>query len=186
MADGRCEMPGCRSRYAGLRIALGTWNLGPGREGYTLLELLLSLCIVAVLVTLALPGFGRVLAERRATDAAHEVQRALRTAQQLATAHAGRFRRVEARFSYGEGPRVEMWGTPWEEQPPVLLGSVTLGHACVRVSRSGAQEFAVGFAASGSPVVGAHGTLEVRCAEAVRYVVVASVTGRIRVSQTPP
>ncbi|MCS7236430.1 MAG: prepilin-type N-terminal cleavage/methylation domain-containing protein, partial [Armatimonadota bacterium] len=78
----------------------------PGRRqleavasGFTLVELLLSLSILAGLLALALPGFVHLLAERRATYAAYEVQRVLRTAQQLATAHAGRFRRVEARFA---------------------------------------------------------------------------------------
>lgn len=155
--------------------------------GYTLLELLLVLSILGALLALALPSFSDVLAERRTTYAAHEVQRVLRSAQQLATAHAGRFRRVEARFArHPEGVRVELWGVPWDDQPAVLLGSFAVGPATVTVRRDGASEFVVAFAASGSPGVGAQGTIEVRSAALTRYVVVAPVTGRVRISETPP
>ncbi len=158
----------------------------PGQNGYTLLELLLCLSILGALVALALPGFGHVLAERRATYAAHEVQRVLRTAQQLATSEAGRFRRVEARFSHGEQPWVELWGVPWDGQPTELLASSALAPPSVTVRRSGASQFTVAFGASGAPAVGDQGTVEVRCGDSVRYVVLAAVTGRVRVSEVAP
>lgn len=158
-----------------------------GVGGYTLLELVLTLSIVAALLVLALPGFGHLLAERRATYAAHEVQRVLRAAQQTATAHAGRFRRVEARFAdHPEGVRVELWGVPWDEQPAELLGWSRVGPPSVTVRRSGASTFTVAFAASGSVLPGSQGTVEVRSGDAARYVVVAAVTGRVRVAEVPP
>jgi len=176
---------------------LGSFRAGPAypgasrdttgaRGGYTLLELLLTLSILGVLLALAVPSFTRLFAERRANYTAAEVQRVLRATQQLATVQAGRFRRVEARFSFGEGPRVELWGVPWQDRmPAVPLGSVGLGAPTTTVRRSGAVEFTVAFAASGSPLPGSQGTLEVSDGAAVRYVVVASVTGRVRVSSTP-
>lgn len=155
--------------------------------GYTLLELVLTLSILAALVALGLPSFRGLLAERRVSYSAAEVQRLLRTAQQVATAQAGRFRRVEARFSHGDGPRAELWGVPWEgTTPAVPLGSATLGPGSTTVRKSGSVNFAIGFAASGSPLPGAHGTLEVRDGAAVRYVVISAVTGRVRISSTPP
>ncbi len=174
---------------------LPTWNgkrAGHRRRqsactaGYTLLEVLLSLSVLGLLLTLALPSFSRLFDELRVSRAAAEVQRALRTAQQLATAHAGQFRRVEARFSRGEGPRVELWGVPWDGLPATPLGSHTLGSDRVTVLRSGASEFTVAFASSGSPLPGHQGTVEVRNGEAVRYVVLAGVTGRVRVSHLRP
>lgn len=156
------------------------------RRGFTLLELLLCLSIVGALVALALPGFSYVLAERRVSYAAQEVQRVLRTAQQLATAQAGRFRRVEARFSHGQQPWVELWGVPWDGQPAELLASSALAPASLTVRRSGSSEFTVAFGASGAPAVGDQGTLEVRSGSSVRYVVLAAVTGRVRISQAPP
>lgn len=171
--------------------AAGHGRLGPGAPGqhggYTLLELVLTLSILAALVALGFPSFRGLLAERRVSYCAVEVQRVLRTAQQVATAQAGRFRRVEAKFSHGDGPRAELWGVPWQgTTPAVPLGSVTLGPASTTVSKSGALTFVVGFAASGSPLPGAHGTLEVRDGATVRHVVISAVTGRVRISATPP
>jgi hypothetical protein len=62
---------------------------------------------------------------------------------------------------------------------------VGLGAPTTTVRRSGALEFTVAFAASGSPLPGSQGTLEVADGAAVRYVVVAAVTGRVRASSTP-
>ncbi len=178
---------------------MGSWcprdlRLDKARErevaggGYTLLEAVLTLSILAALVAMALPSFQGTLTERRASYTAAEVQRVLRAAQQLATAQGGRFRRVEARFSHGEGPRVELWGVPWQETalPAVPLGSATLGQGRTTVRRSGVPEFTVAFAASGSPLPGSQGTLEVRDGVAVRYVLVSAVTGRVRISSSPP
>lgn len=159
---------------------------GTGRRGYTLLELVLCLSILGALVALALPGFSHVLAERRVTYAAQEVQRVLRSAQQLAATQAGRFRRVEVRFSHGQQPWAELWGVPWDGQPAELLASSGLAPPSVTVRRSGSSEFTVAFGASGAPAVGDQGTLEVRSGSSARYVVLAAVTGRVRVSQAPP
>lgn len=159
---------------------------GRGQTGYTLLELLLCFSILGALVALALPGFSYALAERRVTYAAQEVQRVLRTAQQLATTQAGRFRKVEAQFSHGGQPWVELWGVPWDGQPAELLTSSALAPPSVTVRRSGASDFRVAFGASGAPAVGDQGTLEVRSGSSVRYVVLAAVTGRVRVSEVAP
>ncbi len=177
LLEGLRPRPGCARAFREMIVVC---------RGYTLLELLLTLSIVGALLALAVPSFTHLFAERRANYTAAEVQRVLRATQQLATAQAGRFRRVEARFSFGEGPRVELWGVPWQDRlPAVPLGSVGLGAPTTTVRRSGAVEFTVAFAASGSPLPGSQGTLEVSDGAAVRYVVVASVTGRVRVSSTP-
>jgi len=177
-------LPEVLRRRAASRRAFG--DPVPARGGYTLLELLLTLSILGVLLALAVLSFTHLFSERRADSTAAEVQRVLRATQQLATAQAGRFRRVEARFSFGEGPRAELWGVPWQGwRPAVPLGSVGLGAPTTTVRKSGALEFTVAFAASGSPLPGSQGTLEVADGPAVRYVVVAAVTGRVRVSRTP-
>ncbi len=155
-------------------------------HGYTLLEVALSLAIAATLLGLALPSFRHLLAERKAVHAAGEVQRALRSAQLAATAEAGTLRRVEVRFQGGERPWVEVWGVPWESAVPVLLWSGPVGSSGVRVRKEGSGTFTVGFAASGSLLAGDQGTLEVRSGDAVRYVVISPVTGRVRVSSRPP
>jgi len=178
---GPCKRDRRTAAPGGSQVA---WS---GRGGYTLLELVLTVSIAGLLLALTLPAFSHVLAERRASYTAHEVQRVLRTAQQLASAHAGRFRRVEARFAqHPDGVRVELWGVPWDGQPAVLLGSSAVGPASVTVRRRGASEFVVAFAASGSPGVGDQGSLEVASGAVARYVVVAPVTGRVRVADTPP
>jgi prepilin-type N-terminal cleavage/methylation domain-containing protein len=173
----------------GLRAGAVYWAASrktTAARGYTLLELLLTLSILGVLLAVAVPSFTHLFSERRANYTAAEVQRVLRATQQLATAQAGRFRRVEARFSFGEGPRADLWGVPWQDWlPAVPLGSVGLGAPTTTVRRSGALEFTVAFAASGSPLPGSQGTLEVADGAAVRYVVVAAVTGRVRASSTP-
>ncbi len=156
------------------------------RHGYTLLEVVLSLAIATALLGLALPSVQALLAERKAVYAAGEIQRVLRTAQQTATAEAGRLRRVEARFQGEKQPWVEVWGVPWESGIPILLWSGPAGLPGVQVRKDGRATFTVGFAASGSLLAGYQGTLEVRSGQAVRYVVVSPVTGRIRVSSQPP
>jgi type II secretory pathway pseudopilin PulG len=157
-----------------------------GTGGYTLLEVTVSLAIAVTLLALALPSLRHLLAERKVVHTAAEVQRALRSAQQTASAQAGRLHRVEARFQAGDQPWVELWGVPWESAIPTLLWSRPVGPSGVQVRKGGSSAFTVGFAASGALLAGHQGTLEVRSAEAVRYVVVSPVTGRVRVSSEPP
>lgn len=73
---------------------------GHGTGGFTLLELLVVLAIMALLMTLVPPVLSKAAPGLRARAAAHELADTLRDARAVAVSHG---RPVDVRFDAGEG-----------------------------------------------------------------------------------
>lgn len=153
----------------------------PREAGATLLELLVCLTILVVLVGLTLVGFGRVVHDRRVEAVAGEVAGRLRWAQGLAVARTADWRGVRVRIT----DRVEVRGVRRDGLETEVVSASDSFPDGVRVRPLGVRPV-IEFAASGAPVPGSNQTIEVRSGASVRYVIVASQTGRVRISSTPP
>lgn len=73
--------------HANPQSVLGNFLARKSGDGFTLLELLVALAIVAILLTLAAPSFTTTIANHRVKSAASDIHMALLKARSEATSH---------------------------------------------------------------------------------------------------
>jgi type IV fimbrial biogenesis protein FimT len=114
---------------------------GPDQSGFTLVELMVVIAVLAILATIAIPGFQGIVAQNRATSAANELQATLQFARSAAIAQSRQVTvRPTAGGDWGGGWVVETVESPVVvlRESPALRPSVSLdGVAVLRFSSTG-------------------------------------------------
>lgn len=147
------------------------------RSGFSLLELLVVVALISMICAMSMMRLGNGLAEQELSAAALEMAADLRWMQQVSTNSP-----VSAGGSFfcmvfegaGGGSYYVREGVQIRKRS-FLPASVKFGNAPPILS----------FSASGSPVSGQTIMLYSRSLGKTLYVIVAAVTGRVRVSATP-
>ena len=146
-----------------------------GRSGFSLLELLIVTALISMFCGMSMMRLGEGLAEQELSAAALEMAADLRWMQQVSTnspASAG-------------GPFFTMvfedaGGGSYSARSGVQIAKRVFLPASVRFGNSPPQ---LSFSPTGSPSSGRTIMLQSRRLGKVRYVIVAAVTGRVRVSE---
>jgi prepilin-type N-terminal cleavage/methylation domain-containing protein len=96
-----------------------------GQAGFTVLETLFVVVILAILLGLAFPAYQRVVMERRVQNTTREIAADVRVAQQAAVAKSAEARSAWAWRSRGEG-----WGCTWCPRRPRSIAPVPAPRVC--------------------------------------------------------
>ncbi|NPV44651.1 MAG: prepilin-type N-terminal cleavage/methylation domain-containing protein [Firmicutes bacterium] len=146
------------------------------QPGFTLIELVLTICILGFLVSIVIPNFKGTLEDYRLKNAAMEIASEIRLIQQRAISEGDIFKIIfdlnnRDRYHVARGTRILK--TAYLPDGVILEGtSLGGGHQIV-------------FTESGAPVPAGSITLKNKRGER-RYVIVAVATGRVRISENPP
>lgn len=146
------------------------------QPGFTLIELVLTLCIIGILASIAIPDFKATLEDYRLKNAATEIASDIRLIQQRAISEGNIFKIIfdlnkRDRYHVAQGTRILK--TAYLPDGVILEGtSLGGGHQIV-------------FTESGAPSPAGSITLKNKRGER-RYVIVAVATGRVRISENPP
>ncbi|MDN5346865.1 MAG: hypothetical protein PWP65_429 [Clostridia bacterium] len=151
-----------------------------GTEARTLLEVVIVMLIVSTVLAIAVPELGKPLAAARLDALAGQVAADIRTVQQRAISEESAAYYINF---YPHGNRYEVRKTGYPVY--VILDKVTLPSTAQLVETT-FNEDRLAFSAGGRPVQGGTITLRDRRSGRSRYVIVAPVTGRVRVSDSPP
>jgi|Deesub1362A_J573_1020465.scaffolds.fasta_scaffold00425_15 Tfp pilus assembly protein FimT len=149
-------------------------------RGHTLLEVVIVLLIVSTVLAVAGPELAKPLAAARLEAVARQMAADIRVVQQRALNEesAAYFIRF---YPYGARYEVRKAASPTY----VVLDKVTLPGTVELVGTTFSQDW-LAFSAAGTPVQGGTVTLRDQWSGRLRYVIVAPVTGRVRVSESPP
>lgn len=150
-------------------------------KGFTLVEMAVVVALVGIVIAMSLPALGQPLANYRLKTAARQIAQDLREVQQMALNEETDGYRV----SFSAGGRtylIQKTAHPLprtvkrvELPPTVLIAATTFNNNTVT------------FTARGTPHPrGGTVTLQDRASGRFLYVIVASITGRVRVSSSPP
>lgn len=151
--------------------------------GFTLVELLVTLVLVAVISALALPALGEMLDAQRRLDAAQQLASGIRTARteaimrnQIVTIHS-----IDDDWSNGWRIIVDLDGKGPDEDDPLLVERAASGKARV-VGNQKVQRY-IRFNGLGGLMSSANGTLFVCLKDqpVSHYRVVLALTGRVRI-----
>jgi Tfp pilus assembly protein FimT len=151
-------------------------------RGFSILEVLFVLLIVTTLLALTVTGMQEALARMRVNTTAHQVAGYLRLAREMAVARGGEWECVRVHFTGRVEIRPVLRESGEEGEPAFVSQAFAPG---VTVRPLGARQ-PIRFHASASPAVGSNQRVEIRSRQAVKYVVISPVIGRVHVSDKPP
>jgi len=118
---------------------------GRNQSGFTLVELMVAIAVLAILATIAIPGFQGIVAENRATSAANELQATLQFARSAALAQS---RPVTVRPINDDGDWDLGWVVETVENPVVVLRESPALRPSVSLDGDGAAD--VEFSSTGT------------------------------------
>ncbi len=147
-------------------------------DGFTLIDLLAALAIVALLASMAVPAYGRFMATLSLETACRSLVSEIRTAQQLALTQSTAWNLLFW-MSEPQGFYLSKNETSMPAKHPLLPPGVKFDSVH---SPSG---LVLQFDASGQLVKGSRTIGLVNRYDEKRYVIVSLVTGRARISRTP-
>ncbi|GFN23294.1 type II secretion system protein [Thermanaeromonas sp. C210] len=161
--------------------AAGGRDLG-GNGGFTLLEISVVVALLGVIMAVSLPGLGKPLAYYRLKVAASQMAQDLREIQQTALNEESDKYRV---FFAAGGSHYEVRKAQ-EQTLPQVIKRVYLPPT-VKIVSTTFKDNAVTFSVKGTPYPqGGTVTLQDTVSGRLVYVIVASITGRVRISTSPP
>lgn len=117
------------------------------RRGFTLVELMIAVAIIAVLATLAVVGYRRLVQSSRVSEATHMIG-SIRVAQETFHSETGQYANISPGLTVGSlypvatpnGTTVAAWGLPcgvcadpnaWNRLPVHADGPVRFGYATI-------------------------------------------------------
>ncbi len=147
-------------------------------HGFALLELLVVMTIIAVISAVVLPNYLSYYHRQRLEAQAYQLLSDIRYTQKVAQAEESalyyiRFFKVDGESYYQISKGEE------------LVKTIKF-YRDVNLVQTNFSDNRLQFRTSGLPVVGGTITLESNYTKQKKYVIVASVVGRVRVSDTPP
>lgn len=148
------------------------------RWGFSLLEIIVVLALLAVISVVAIPTFGNYLAERELEAACLQLQQDIRLASQQALVGESATYRINL-YRNAEKYRVLDMSKPSRYREVAMPPGVDLAW-------TNFENDVIYFSARGRPTAGGHITLKSGKTGKFLYVIVAPVTGRTRVSEQPP
>lgn len=151
-----------------------------GTEAHTLLEVVIVTLIALMVLAIAVPELAKPLAAARLDALAGQIAADIRTVQQRAINEESAAYFIKF-YAYGERYEVRKTDHPIY----VVLDRVTLPNTADLVGTTFSED-RLAFSARGTPVQGGTVTLRDRRSGRFRYVIVTSITGRVRVSDRPP
>lgn len=152
------------------------------QKGLTLIELLAGLLVIGIVVAMATPAFGALMASQRRQDTAQQLASSLRVAR-VEAIQRGQSVIVQAKndsWSKGWKVFVDTDRNQFQDENEVVLAE-RAGHQNARVVGNGRVAARVGFDSTGRLLNNANGTLAVclRDSPASHYQIAIAVTGRV-------
>lgn len=157
--------------------------MGPRHKGFTLIEIVIVLMIIAVLMTSAAWSFKGFMAAVNLQIAGDRLVQEIRNTQQSALAENSTEYSYFMQF-YPDPVNayvIKRSATPG----PIILATVRLPGSVTLVTTNFDSQM-LSISNRGIPARGGTITLKNRVNGKLRYVIVASITGRVRVSDRPP
>jgi len=145
-----------------------------------LLEVIIVMLIVSTVLAIAVPELGKKLAVVRLDALAGQMAADIRTVQQMAINEESAAYFIEF-YPYGERYEIRKTSHPMY----IVLDKVTLPDTADLVATNFSGD-RLAFSTQGSPVQGGTVTLQDKRSGRFRYVIVTPITGRVRVSDSPP
>ncbi|MCG0277592.1 MAG: prepilin-type N-terminal cleavage/methylation domain-containing protein [Thermanaeromonas sp.] len=156
-------------------------NKRAASSGFTLIELALVVSIIGIILHISLPFFIKPLGYYRLKTSAGKMAQDLREVQQRALNEESSYYNIF--FALG-GSYYEVRKA--ESVSPKVIKTVALP-STVKIAATTFSNNSLSFTAKGTPYPrGGTVTLQDAVSGRLLYVIVASVTGRIRVSSSPP
>ncbi|MGI9953179.1 prepilin-type N-terminal cleavage/methylation domain-containing protein [Moorellaceae bacterium AZ2] len=163
------------------KAVVGSLGRGAGR-GFTLVEISLVVALLGVVLAISLPSFRKPLAYYRLKVVASQMAQDLREIQQTALNEESDKYHV---FFAAGGSHYEVRKAQ-EHTLPQVIKRVYLPPT-VKIVSTTFKDNAVTFSVKGTPYpTGGTVTLQDTVSGRFMYVIVASITGRVRVSTSPP
>lgn len=150
-------------------------------SGFTLLEVSLAVLVVGILISVAVPDLRRCLGRYRLQTAADQLAGEIRETSQLALNEESSFYSIKFYPSPGNAYYVKKSANPG----PRVVKAVRLPSGVV-LENTNFSDHELRFSARGTPTVGGTVTLRDGVSGSFKYVIVAAVTGRVRVSDQAP
>lgn len=149
-----------------------------GYKGFTLIELLVVLFILSIILSITIPAFNNVLAGYQLDAACRQLQQDIRSTGQEALSEESTTYQINL-YVGDDKYRVVDLLKPRNYREVVMPAGVDIVY-------TNFQDDIIKFTLKGMPTRGGHITLRSDRTGKYRYVIVAPVTGRTRVSDDPP
>lgn len=152
------------------------------QRGFTLIELVAALVLIAILASMAAPTFGELIDSQRRQDAAQQVVSGLRMARAEAILRGEpvMMQALDGNWSQGWHIFVDTNRNRIKDEDETTLAEHA-GHTKVRIVGNARVASSIGFESSGRLVSNTNGTLAVCQAHSSvsDYQIVIAVTGRV-------
>lgn len=152
------------------------------QKGLTLIGLLAGLVVIGIVVAMATPAFGALMASQRRQDTAQQLASSLRLARVEAIQRGQPVIVQAANDNWSEGWKVfvDTDRNQFQDEEDTVLAE-RAGHQNVRVVGNGRVTARVGFDSTGRLLNNANGTLAVclKDSPASHYQIAIAVTGRV-------
>lgn len=150
-------------------------------SGFTLLEVSLAVLVVGILISVAVPDLRRCLGRYRLQTTADQLAEDIRETSQLALNEESSFYFIR----FYPSPSNAYYVKKSANSGPLVVKAVSLPSGVV-LENTSFTGHELRFSAKGTPTVGGTVTLRDGVSGSFKYVIVAAVTGRVRVSDQAP
>lgn len=146
--------------------------------GFTIIEVTVVLLIISIVFIAALPVTGKAASFFNLKHSANQMAADIREVQQRALS--------ESSSGYWIDVRTDHYVIKKSSNPTAAIIDAVYLQQGIRIDHTNFAEDQIRFSAEGTPRVGGTVTIRDQKTDKFMFVIIASITGRVRVSDKPP